>query len=109
VLVSPAAHTSLSGLAHARVDADFPEAFRGDATRPERLSDHDPAVANFLFPLDTIAPVFEPVVNVEAAAATFDGATVTYSLPIASDNLDPSVPVLCTPPSGSFFAVGQRP
>jgi hypothetical protein len=31
--------------AYARVNADFPESLRADASRPERLSDHDPAVA----------------------------------------------------------------
>jgi hypothetical protein len=40
----------LSGFGHARLDADFPEVLRGDPTRPERLSDHDPAVARFTFP-----------------------------------------------------------
>jgi predicted extracellular nuclease len=34
-------------LAYGRMDADFPEAFRNDTNRPERLSDHDPSVAYF--------------------------------------------------------------
>src|ERR1041384_1364175 len=37
----------LTGLAYARNDADFPESFRSDPNRPERLSDHDMAVAYF--------------------------------------------------------------
>ena len=50
VLLSSAASAVLDGFAHARIDADFPEAFRADPSRPERLSDHDPAVARFAFP-----------------------------------------------------------
>jgi predicted extracellular nuclease len=50
VLLSSPAAVMLSGFGHARLDADFPEVLRGDPTRPERLSDHDPAVARFTFP-----------------------------------------------------------
>jgi predicted extracellular nuclease len=39
------------GLHYARNDADFPESFRNDPSRPERISDHDPAVAYFRLPL----------------------------------------------------------
>lgn len=35
------------GLDHARINADFPEIARNDATSPSRLSDHDPVVAYF--------------------------------------------------------------
>jgi hypothetical protein len=38
-----------SRLHYARVNADFPETFRSDATRPERISDHDPLLAYFKF------------------------------------------------------------
>lgn len=40
-LASRAAAARVTGLAMARVGADFPEAWRGDAGRPERLTDHD--------------------------------------------------------------------
>ncbi|HEX4948389.1 MAG TPA: hypothetical protein VFZ34_17070 [Blastocatellia bacterium] len=36
-------------LVYARTNADFPESYRNDSTRPERISDHDPAVAYFSF------------------------------------------------------------
>ncbi|HKE83035.1 MAG TPA: lamin tail domain-containing protein [Vicinamibacterales bacterium] len=107
VLLSSTALSTLTGIHHARIDADFPEALRADALRPERLSDHDPAVARFSFPRDTIPPVFDPAVDVSAAATSFDGATVTFSMPTATDNLDPSVPVSCAPVSGAFFSVGR--
>jgi hypothetical protein len=106
VLLSASALTSMSGFAHARVDADFPEAARADATRPERISDHDPAVVRLLFPADAVPPVFDEVVDVIAAATSFDGAVVNYPLPTATDNLDAVVVVSCTPPPGSLFHVG---
>jgi len=34
-------------LQYGRMDADFPEIYRNDPNRPERLSDHDPLVAYF--------------------------------------------------------------
>ena len=44
VLVNVALLPQLAGVAHARVNADFPEIYRSDPSRPERLSDHDPVV-----------------------------------------------------------------
>lgn len=38
-----------SRLAFARCNADFPESYRNDSNRPERISDHDAAVAYFTF------------------------------------------------------------
>jgi predicted extracellular nuclease len=38
------------GLHYARNDADFPESFRNDSNRPERISDHDIPVVYFNFP-----------------------------------------------------------
>ena len=40
-LASRVAAARVTGLAMARIGADFPEAWRGDASRPERLTDHD--------------------------------------------------------------------
>ena len=38
-----------SRIAFSRSNADFPEIYRTDANRPERISDHDAAVAYFYF------------------------------------------------------------
>ena len=38
-----------SKLIYARTNADYPATYRNDDTRPERISDHDPAVAYFTF------------------------------------------------------------
>jgi hypothetical protein len=40
----------LSRFEPARVNADFPESYRGDFTRPERVSDHDWVVGYFTLP-----------------------------------------------------------
>ncbi|MEJ7618694.1 MAG: lamin tail domain-containing protein [Pyrinomonadaceae bacterium] len=47
ILVSESFRPNLSRFAHARSNADFPEIFRNDALRPERISDHDALVAYF--------------------------------------------------------------
>lgn len=44
-LINPAALQQLVGGGYARLNAEFPESFRGDFNRPERYSDHDPAFA----------------------------------------------------------------
>lgn len=46
-LVNVNALAVFNRLAYARIDADFPTKYFEDGTRPERLSDHDPAVAYF--------------------------------------------------------------
>lgn len=56
ILVNQNANAKLSRFSIARVDADFPEIFRSDASRPERISDHDAPVAYFLF-TDVTPPV----------------------------------------------------
>ena len=44
-LINPAALQQIVGGGYARINADFPEIFRGDFNRPERYSDHDPVFA----------------------------------------------------------------
>lgn len=39
----------LAGFAYGRVNAEFPQVVRSDENRPERISDHDPAVVYFRF------------------------------------------------------------
>jgi hypothetical protein len=47
VLVNTVLRPRLTRYAYARLGADFPEGFRGNFNRPERLSDHDAPVAWF--------------------------------------------------------------
>lgn len=44
MLVSPGLFDSVTAFGHVRGNADAPEIWRSDATRPERISDHDPAL-----------------------------------------------------------------
>jgi uncharacterized protein len=47
VLVNASALAIVDAVEWGRVNADFPETFRGIGGRPERVSDHDPVVAYF--------------------------------------------------------------
>ncbi len=50
-------------LRYGRMDSDFPETYRGDPNRPERVSDHDPLVAYFSLngPLDCTSAAASPL------------------------------------------------
>jgi uncharacterized protein len=90
---------AFSHLAYARNDADFPETFRNDSTRPERISDHDMPVAYFTFPCAVACPA-----NIARPNDTDQcGAIVNYPASTASNNC---FPVACAPSSGSFFPAG---
>jgi hypothetical protein len=54
-----------------------------------------------------LAPEFEGPANIEVAATSAAGATVSYTVPTATDDSDSSVPVDCTPPSGNAFGLGS--
>src|SRR5206468_3262633 len=54
--------TRFNRIAYGRIDADYPESFRSDPNRPERLSDHDPVVAYFELPaVPTPTPTPTPI------------------------------------------------
>ena len=77
IIVNSLALKRFTRAGYARSNADFPESLRGDATRPERVSDHDAAIAYFAFPA---APVVTLVggsqLDVEAFTSFTDpGAT----------------------------------
>lgn len=105
VLVSAEAATALSAFDHARINADFPEIYRGDATRVERTSDHDPAIAYFRYPRDTTPPVVTVPANQQVPAQGPFGAVVVFSAS-ATDDIDGSVAVTCVPASGTLFPYG---
>jgi uncharacterized protein len=105
VLVNPAMMAQFSRFAIARNDADFPESYRTDANRPERISDHDPAVSYFHLPAENTPPVLTLPGDITVEASGPSGANVTYMVS-ATDNVDGDVPVSCEPPSGSTFALG---
>jgi hypothetical protein len=53
VLITTNLQQLSTGISYGRNDADFPEVFRSDPLRPERISDHDPIVAYFTLPAGT--------------------------------------------------------
>jgi hypothetical protein len=90
----------------ARFNADFP-ATAANLAGPVRLSPRDPAVAYFVFPADTTAPVFQnmpPDTTVEGN--TLGGAVFTYVAPTALDSVDGAVAVSCSPGSGATLPLG---
>src|ERR1700753_2755306 len=95
---------SFSRYAVARNDADFPEVFRNDPNRPERISDHDMPVSYFFLPEPT-PPVLHLPANITAEATSPAGAIVNFNA-TATDAKDTNVVVTCTPSSGSQFALG---
>ncbi len=50
IIVSAAFRKYVAGFGFGRLNADFPEVYRNDDRRPERYSDHDPAIAYFTLP-----------------------------------------------------------
>lgn len=105
-LVNANALPKITRFAYARVDADFPETYRNDATRPERISDHDPGVAYVAVPVDNDPPV----VTVTGVA---DGATYLLGLaPAAACTTTDSLSGVATPATlttsgGTADGVGQ--
>ena len=57
--------------------------------------------------LDTTAPVLTSHLDVTVEATSAAGAIATFAKPTASDLVDGSVTVACTPASGSQFALGN--
>jgi predicted extracellular nuclease len=57
MLATESAVALFAGIQWGHSNADFPESFRTDFTRPERLSDHDPVVAYFTLPAMTTTAV----------------------------------------------------
>ena len=88
VLLNQAALRRFSRLVYARNNADFPESMRGDASRPERLSDHDMPVAYFTLP-------GAPIVTLAGAQTMTIEAMSTFADPgaLASDEELGSLPV----------------
>ncbi|MEO7922455.1 MAG: lamin tail domain-containing protein [Chitinophagaceae bacterium] len=78
VLVNSNLSTKISRFSIARLDADFPEVYRNDPNRPERISDHDAPVAYILFTdeVDPVASCKPFTVTLSNGSATITGADV---------------------------------
>ncbi|WP_337054354.1 Calx-beta domain-containing protein [Pseudoxanthomonas sp. USHLN014] len=92
--------TTAFGMDHARINADFPEVARNDATSPARLSDHDPVVAYF-----ELAPKADL-----AIAATADAASVVAGQPLHyTVNVRNNGPEGANAPGVGFSLAGALP
>lgn len=56
IIISENLRKHTTGFGFARINADYPEAYRNDAGRIERFSDHDPAIAIFTMDDVTAGP-----------------------------------------------------
>ncbi len=63
------------------------------------------SLSNAIEGIDTTAPVIEFHSNITNEATSSVGATVNYTAPNATDNIDATVVATCTPASGSIFAL----
>ena len=106
ILVTGTLLPRLVGLRYGRVGADFPEAYRGDPDRPERLSDHDPLAAVFTFPTADLT-----IVKTASPATIVTGSTVTYTLVVTNGTGDAAegVAVTDTLPAQTGFASVAAP
>jgi hypothetical protein len=80
ILVNANALNKVSRYSIARLNADFPEIYRNDATRPERISDHDAPVAYLLF-----TDVIPPTASCKPVTVTLVNGTATIT-PADIDN-----------------------
>jgi uncharacterized protein len=104
VLVSPNLLPRVTRYAIARNDADFPEVFRNDPNRSERVSDHDMPVAYFSLP-EATPPILHLPADTTVEDAGPSGTAVTFTA-TATDAVDGEIPATCNPASGSVFQLG---
>ena len=94
VLVNAPMLSRLSRFQYGRNNADFADALAGDATRPERFSDHDAPVAFFTFPA-----VVDLTLTMTPPSQITAGAPFSYSVTVANAGLDPTSTVALTIPA----------
>ena len=105
VLVTRNLMPRVRGLQYGRNNADYPEAYRNDPTRPERISDHDPIVAYLSFPPDA-PPVAMATGPAEVAADASCQAVVALDGTSSSDPDGDTLSYSWTGPLGT--ATGAR-
>jgi predicted extracellular nuclease len=118
VVVNGVMLSRFSHMGHPRVDADFPEINRNDASSPSRISDHDPVVAYFTFPITTNVTAtpstqqYSDLVTLAAAVSPdevsgvttatgvdfYVGSELVGSAPLVSDGLGTLVATLANVP-----------
>lgn len=81
-LVNQKLFPRVSRFAIAHNDADFPEVYRNDATRPERISDHDAPVTYFKLPIEVTSRI-----AVTRGVVTYNPAANIYTEAIRVKNI----------------------
>jgi uncharacterized repeat protein (TIGR01451 family) len=91
-----------SRTAFARNDSDFPESYRSDPNRPERISDHDMSVAYFTFPA---AAADLSIAHSASPDLVTTGSDVTYSIAVTNAGPGSAAAVTLTDaiPTGAVF------
>ena len=111
VLVNTVASGLVTRFAIAHTNADFPALFGGDATRPERYSDHDVPMAYFAFPPSadvSVTATGGPTLPVQTGGLFSYTVTVSNAGPDDAASVTVSIPALgslrfnaVAPPAGS--------
>lgn len=74
VLVSQSLMGFVNSLVYARTSSEFPEQFTSDTTRPERVTDHDPAIAFITLPNNAVEDISARV-RISNTGLFFNGST----------------------------------
>jgi uncharacterized protein len=93
VLVDPEMLARNTGFAYARNNADFPEAYRGDVLRSERVSDHDMPVAYFNFPPPSADL---SITKTDSPDPVVTGSGITYTITVTNNGIDNASNVVVT-------------
>jgi Bacterial Ig domain/HYR domain len=109
-LVTPPAHGTATVNADGTITYAAPSSFAGTDTftysDSDGIASSAPATVTVSVQ-DATPPTLAPHADVTGVDATGPGgATVAYTNPTATDNIDPNPSVSCAPPSGSTFAIG---
>ena len=89
-----------TALTYARNGADFPETYRNDPDRPERISDHDMPVAYFTFPAADLS-----VAKSAAVSPVLTGSLLSYTITVENTLTDAANSVVISDqvPAGTSF------
>lgn len=90
IIINSMMNERFSRFVYARNNADFPETYSVDGTRPERVSDHDIPVAYFSFP----TPVVDLTISVtDSPDPVIAGGAVTYTINVTNNGSDTALNV----------------
>ncbi|MBL8173109.1 MAG: lamin tail domain-containing protein [Bryobacterales bacterium] len=83
ILVNTALEPLVTRVAYGRMNADFPESLRNDASRPERISDHDAPIVYLRLPA---AVEVTPQVSFTVSGLTLNRTTLLYEAKVTVTN-----------------------